>query len=185
METSAGLGPATPTRLPAILGSSTGCRSCSEGPSGAGYRTRIFLVRGQRSARVETLSRTPSHDETGLSSTSIAAAERARERGYVIDGSCPRGLTPVSKRVIGVPGDRTQVAMSGLAVNTAVVPNSELKHFDSLGLRPAHTGNGEILLTQGHSFVIEMDRSGSWNRRHFGALSARQIVAGARSLWTP
>ena len=38
------------------------------------------------------------------------AAELARERGYVIDGSCPSGLTPVFKRVVGIPGDRIRIA---------------------------------------------------------------------------
>ena len=75
--------------------------------------------------------------------------------------------------------------MSGVAVNGAAVPNSELRHFDSLRLPLADTEKGEILVTQGRSFVMVMDRSRSWNCRHFGTVSARQIVAGARPLWTP
>jgi len=44
-----------------------------------------------------------------------AAAEVVWERGYVIDGSCPSGLTPVFKRVVGIPGDRIRVAREWLS----------------------------------------------------------------------
>ena len=46
------------------------------------------------------------------------------------------------------------------------------------------TGEGEIVLPEGHFFVMGMNPSRSWDSRYFGAVSADQIVAGARPLWT-
>jgi conjugative transfer signal peptidase TraF len=113
-----------------------------------------------------------------------AAAELARKRGYGIDGSCPSGLTPVFKRVVGIPEDRIRVAMDRVAVNGAAVRNSELKEVDSPGLPLEHTAEGEIVLTEGRFVVMGMNPSRSSDSRHFGAVSAHQVVAGARPLWT-
>jgi len=112
------------------------------------------------------------------------AAELARERGYVIDGSCPSGLTPIFKRLAGVPGDRVRIAMDGVAVNGAPVPDSGLKEVDSRGRLLAHIAQGEFLLSEGRFFAMGMNPSRSWDSRYFGAVSAHQIIAGARPLWT-
>ena len=97
------------------------------------------------------------------------AADLSRERRYVIDASCPNGLTLVFKHVVGIPGDRIQVARDCLAVNGAVILDSERKEFNSLGLSLEHTAESEIVLTEGRFFVTET------NRREAGtaAISAR------------
>ena len=112
------------------------------------------------------------------------AAELARGRRCVIDGSCPSGLTSVFKRVVGILGDRIQVAMDGVEVNGAAVRNSELKEVDSRGRLLAHIAQGEFLLSEGRFFVMGMNPSRSWDSRYFGAVFAHQIVGGARPLWT-
>jgi conjugative transfer signal peptidase TraF len=111
------------------------------------------------------------------------AAELARERGYVIDGSCPSGLTPIFKRLAAVPGDRVRIERDGVAVNGAPVPGSELKEFDSRGRSLEPIAQGEFLLTEGQFFVMGMNSPRSWDSRYFGAVSAHQIIAGARPLW--
>ena len=86
------------------------------------------------------------------------AADLSRERGYVIDASCPNGLTLVFKQVVGIPGDRIQVARDCLDVNGAVILDSERKELDSLGLPLEHTAESEIVLTEGRFFVTETNR---------------------------
>jgi conjugative transfer signal peptidase TraF len=112
------------------------------------------------------------------------AAKLARGRGYVIDGPCASGLAPVFKRVVGVPGDRIEVAAGGVVVNGAAVAHSELQEVDSQGRSLEHAAEGEFVLPEGHFFVMGMNPSRSWDSRYFGAVSAHQIVAGARPLWT-
>jgi len=113
-----------------------------------------------------------------------AAADLARERGYVIDGSCASGLAPIFKRLVGVPGDRIDVATDGVALNGAPVPESELRAVDSRGRALEHTPEGPTILAEGRFFVMGMNPSRSWDSRYFGAVSANQIVASARPLWT-
>jgi conjugative transfer signal peptidase TraF len=102
----------------------------------------------------------------------------------VIDGPCPSGLTPIFKRLAGVPGDRIDVAADGVAVNGVAVPGSELSAVDSQGRPLEHAPEGATLLAEGAFFVMGMNPSRSWDSRYFGAISAHQIVAGARPLWT-
>jgi conjugative transfer signal peptidase TraF len=112
------------------------------------------------------------------------AATLARERGYVIDGSCPSGLTPIFKRLVAVPGDRVRLERDGVAVNGAPIPDSELKESDSRGRSLERIAQGEFLLTEGQFFVMGMNPPRSWDSRYFGAVTAHQIIAGARPLWT-
>ena len=112
------------------------------------------------------------------------AAEIARKRGYVIDGSCASGLAPIFKHLVGVPGDRIDIAADGIAVNGALIPHSEVKEFDSLGRPLEHTPEGEMVLPEGRFFAMGMNPSRSWDSRYFGAILAHQIVASARPLWT-
>jgi conjugative transfer signal peptidase TraF len=102
----------------------------------------------------------------------------------VIDGSCPSGLAPVFKRLAGVPGARVRIAIDGVAVNGAAVPDSELKEVDFRGRSLENIAHGEFLLTEGQFFVMGMDPSRSWDSRDFGTVSAHQIIAGARPSWT-
>ena len=69
-------------------------------------------------------------------------------------------------------------------MNGAAVPDSELKEVDSPGLPQEHTAEGEIVLTEGRFFVMGMNASRNSDSRHFGPVSAHQVVAGARPLWT-
>ena len=112
------------------------------------------------------------------------AAQLARERAYVIDGSCASGLTPVLKRIVGIPGDRIDLAIDGVAVNGAPLPDSALKEVDSRGRPLERAAEEEFVLPEGRYFVMGMNPSRSWDSRYFGAVSEHQIVAGARPLWT-
>lgn len=106
-------------------------------------------------------------------------ADLARERGYLIDGSCASGLASIFERIVGVPGDRIDLAMRGVAVNGAAVPNSESSARDSRGRPLEHTPEGTMLLADGRFFVMGMNPGRSWDSRSFGVVSAHQIVAAA------
>jgi conjugative transfer signal peptidase TraF len=112
------------------------------------------------------------------------AAHIAEARGYVIRGTCPSGLTPIFKRVAAVPGDRVALSPAGVRINGEPVAASGLKPIDSRGRPLEHASEGELVLADGRYFVLGMNAEQSWDSRYFGAVSAQQIIAGAKPLWT-
>jgi conjugative transfer signal peptidase TraF len=112
------------------------------------------------------------------------AAHIAESRGYVIRGACPSGLTPIFKRIAAVPGDRVALSEAGVRINDASVAESALATVDSRGRPLEHVEEGELVLADGRYFVLGMNAERSWDSRYFGAISAQQIIAGARPLWT-
>ncbi len=113
-----------------------------------------------------------------------AAAALARERGYVIEGSCASGLMPVFKRIAAVPGDRVAVARDAVAVNGERIAGSDLHARDSQGRALKSVADGEFALESGRYFVMGLRLSRSWDSRYFGPVSEHQIVAGAEPVWT-
>ena len=112
------------------------------------------------------------------------AAQVARARGYIIRGACPSGLTPILKRIAAVPGDRVALSAAGVRINDEPIQASEPKKVDSRGRPLEGATEGEILLADGRYFVLGMNEDRSWDSRYFGAVSAHQIIAGAKPLWT-
>ncbi len=111
------------------------------------------------------------------------AAHIAETRGYVIHGECKSGLTPIFKRIAAVPGDLVGLSVDGVRINGEPVKASDLKEIDSRGRPLEHAREGEIVLADGRYFVLGMNTERSWDSRYFGAVSAHQIIAGAKPLW--
>lgn len=78
----------------------------------------------------------------------------AKERGYLKAGSCPSGLQPLLKKLVGVAGDY---------VNPAVL---EIQPTDSQG-RPLSTSLREGFIPEGFAFVLA-EHEGSFDSRYFG-----------------
>ena len=108
----------------------------------------------------------------------------ARERHYVIAGSCASGVTEIVKRIAAIPGDRIELGQGGVRVNGERVPGSELLDRDSQGAPLAHAEEGEIVLAAGRYWVMGTHVRRSWDSRYFGPIAREQIVGGARPLWT-
>ena len=80
-------------------------------------------------------------------------AEMARERGYLLAGSCPSGLRPLLKRVAGLPGD--------------VIPyDLSVRPADSLG-RALPSVPLQGVVPPGMALVLA-DHPGSFDSRYFG-----------------
>jgi conjugative transfer signal peptidase TraF len=80
-------------------------------------------------------------------------ADLARERGYVLAGSCPSGLRPLLKVVAGLPGD-------------AIPGDLFVRSMDSLG-RDLPSALPEGNIPPGMALVLA-DHSGSFDGRYFG-----------------
>jgi conjugative transfer signal peptidase TraF len=112
------------------------------------------------------------------------AARIARERSYVIAGSCASGLAEIVKQIVAVPGDRIDLGRGGVRVNGEPIAGSELLDRDSQGEPLAHAEEGEIVLADGRYWVMGTNVRRSWDSRYFGPVARAQIVGGARPLWT-
>jgi conjugative transfer signal peptidase TraF len=113
------------------------------------------------------------------------AARIARERRYVIAGSCRSGLAEVVKRIVAIPGDRVELGRrDGVRVNGEPIAGSALLDRDSQGEPLAPAEEGELVLAEGRYFVMGTNVRRSWDSRYFGPIAREQIVGGARPLWT-
>lgn len=94
------------------------------------------------------------------------AAELARNRGYLTEGSCPSGLAPVLKSVAGLPGDMLTQSTDGLSINEVLQPHSAVLPLDTQGrgmagaLMPSPVPDGMA--------VLMSDHPGSFDSRYFG-----------------
>lgn len=111
-------------------------------------------------------------------------ARIARERHYVIAGSCASEVTEIVKRIAAIPGDRIELRPDGVRVNGEAIPGSELLDRDSQGAPLAHAEEGEFVLADGRYWVMGTHVRRSWDSRYFGPIAREQIVGGARPLWT-
>ena len=84
-------------------------------------------------------------------------AELALERGYLEPGSCPSGLRPLLKRLVGLPGD---------VVDPAMFP---IRSLDSRGrpMTPALIPWTPGVIPSGMALVVA-DHPGSFDSRYFG-----------------
>jgi conjugative transfer signal peptidase TraF len=97
-------------------------------------------------------------------------AELARERGYLLAGSCPSGLRPLLKRVAGLPGD----AIPALAVRSTDSQGRALPSVLPQGVIPS-----------GMALVLA-DHPGSYDSRYFGLVPLESLHrVKAVLVWTP
>ncbi len=80
-------------------------------------------------------------------------ADLARERGYLVAGSCPSGLRPLLKRIAGLPGD-------------AIPGDLFIRSADSRG-RPMPSALPEGVIPSGMALLLA-DHPGSFDSRYFG-----------------
>lgn len=112
------------------------------------------------------------------------ASAFARDRAYVIAGSCPEGLAAVFKQIRGVAGDRIELAESGVRINGESVSGSALKRFDSQGRPLKSAGFGTSRLLDETFWVMGIHLDQSWDSRYFGPVRKHQIVGKAVPIWT-
>jgi conjugative transfer signal peptidase TraF len=92
----------------------------------------------------------------------------AKERGYLPTGSCPSGLQPLLKRLVGLPGDYVAITPSGLTLNGRPLPGTVRPERDRSGrdLQPSLLVGGSI--PDGMALALSQEHPGSFDSRHFG-----------------
>jgi conjugative transfer signal peptidase TraF len=104
----------------------------------------------------------------------------ARKRGYFRSGTCPGGVAPLIKTVIGVAGQRVEIG-AGVTIDGRPVPFSDLAERDGNGraMKPFPGG----VVPDENVFLHSPFRS-SYDSRYFGPLPASGIVGLAQTVLT-
>lgn len=102
-------------------------------------------------------------------------ADLAKERFYLREGFCSSGTLPLTKRLIGVPGDIILITENGISVNgNRAIKNTKSLTTDSFGRSlPLYKG-GE--LSRGMYFLVSDHNPKSWDSRYFGPINGHQII---------
>ena len=96
-------------------------------------------------------------------------ATLALDRGYLRPGSCPNGLEPLLKRVVGMPGDLLEIGQDGIAINGKLWPQSRAVARDSLGRPMPEAENfGSRTIPAGLALVLSDRHPGGFESRYFG-----------------
>lgn len=103
------------------------------------------------------------------------------KRGYIGDGICPGGITPLQKRVVGISGDVITTNYLGVFINGSLQKNSIIYIKD-------HNGNPLIKYPGGtikrdEMFVMSDYDSRSFDSRYFGPVPIKSIIGHIRPIF--
>jgi len=98
----------------------------------------------------------------------------ARERGYLAVGSCPSGLRPLLKQVMGLPGDVVGFQDGLITLNGQIIAETAVAAKDRHGrpLPPPHLTAGVI--PQGQALLLSQHNV-SFDSRYFGLVPLDSI----------
>lgn len=113
-----------------------------------------------------------------------AAADFARERGYLGPGSCPSRVRPLGKLVLAVEGDLVTLAPDAIRLNGTVVPNSETITRDSRGRVLPHYSWGNHGIGPEELWVFSPYHRNAYDSRYFGPVHTSHVVSVLKPLWT-
>jgi conjugative transfer signal peptidase TraF len=97
----------------------------------------------------------------------------ARERGYLLAGSCESGLRPLLKHVAGLPGDFVSAGGGMLTINGQVLPNTARRAVDSRG-RPVPSRLKDGVIPPGMALILASDNN-SFDGRYFGLVPIEKL----------
>lgn len=85
---------------------------------------------------------------------------------YLKPGSCPSGLQPLLKTVVGLPGDMLEFSNDGILINGHFIPNSAPNVADSNGEK-INRIHGKGIIGDGYAIVLSPHING-FDSRYFG-----------------
>lgn len=99
-----------------------------------------------------------------------------KERGYLAPGSCPSGLRPLLKQVVGMPGDTITVEPDAIHLSTSSGSSRwPAARHDSAG-RPLPGSSLESGMIPDGMYLALSDHPGSFDSRFFGLVPLADVV---------
>jgi len=107
----------------------------------------------------------------------------ALERGYLRPGSCPSGVQPLLKRVIGMPGDVVSVSVDGIRIAGVLQPDSHIAKYDSHArpMPPSALSSG--MIPAGMALALSDSNDGGFDGRYFGLVPLNTLQR-VTPVWT-
>lgn len=106
----------------------------------------------------------------------------AESRGYIGLGPCAGGVAPLLKPIAAVAGDCVTVSVQGIAVNGALLPNSNALQQDSMGRCLMPVKHGKYVVQLGTVWLVS-GCARSFDSRYFGAVPTANILGTAKPIW--
>lgn len=100
--------------------------------------------------------------------------EVAHKRGYIPLGMCADGLSPLQKKIVGLPGDEVVVSSAGVKINGVLQKNSKVFRYDVKGRILPTCDGGKIL--PGEIFVMSDYNERSFDSRYFGSIPISNVI---------
>ena len=111
-------------------------------------------------------------------------ARVGRERGYLPQGSCPSGASPVLKVIAALPADRVELRIDSVVVNGVATAATRLRERDGRGRSLAHAPLGVSRVPDGEVWLLGLRPDRSWDSRYFGPVPLASILGSAEPILT-
>lgn len=109
------------------------------------------------------------------------AIQSAKERSYILPGSCPGNMAPLIKPIVAMAGDVVTISTTGILVNGAFVSQTAPAEHDGSGRPLAAAYNGTKTVPEGEVFLISDYSPKSFDSRYFGFVP----ISGIRGAMKP
>mgnify|MGYP004712028267 CR=1 FL=1 len=111
------------------------------------------------------------------------AMTTAKERGYILPGSCPGNLAPLVTPIAAVAGGKVTISTNGLLGNSAFVTNIGPADRDSEGRPLKPIPYGIYTVPKGAVFLVSDYSPKSFDSRYFGFVPTSGIRGGMKPVW--
>lgn len=104
-----------------------------------------------------------------------------RKRGYLRQGSCPAGASPIIKHVVAASGSCVEIKPDGVFVDGQHI-QSPAPAIDSKGRTLYPLSAGSYVLSPGQIWLFS-PRENSWDSRFFGPVQSSMVLGQVKPLW--
>lgn len=104
-------------------------------------------------------------------------------RHYLQAGTCPDGVEPTFKKVVGIAGDTVDVRPYYVAINGMPLPHSATFLTDGNGRLLPSIARGRFILSADNVWLYGQASSRSWDSRYYGAVDKSHIVAVVKPIF--